>query len=165
MFKPIFVLAGNLGTTTAKTHKATYDRRCIIMDVCTLCLGISPQAIANEVPSKSVTGQETTRIGYSHLDYDDLHLSAKTCSMCALLFKELKGSQLKPHRKPHTIRLTPDSTRKDRTTPYGIAGMTAEVLNSNFRAYFNVFALPGEYLAKFNFAQFAGFSSRVRYKA
>jgi len=94
----------------------------------------------DERPHVLPSGIETTQSGYRHLAaYEALTESAKTCPMCALLQRELKGGGLKQGRE-HSIILMGDIHR---STPYNIAGIVAVVTNSDLRAYLNVFSDPG----------------------
>jgi hypothetical protein len=87
------------------------------------------------------------KMGYQHLaNYEDLALSAQSCSLCALLHSSIKstgGKGLKPHRKPHSIILMSGTSTGNNYWPSGVASMTALVTNSDLRGNYNVWALPG----------------------
>jgi len=117
------------------------------MALCELCQKISPETLTAEWPHKLPSGLDATGSGYKHLaNFEDLPQSARGCSLCKLLLDNLQGPtmKLKAHRKPHSIILMSDTHRSDRTAPCGVAGMTALVQNSDLRAYFHVYALPGK---------------------
>src|SRR5436190_7772870 len=120
------------------------------MDLCDLCQGISPQALTAERSYPIANDPDNTRCGYDHLErFEGLPQSAENCTMCMMLLDELGDPDVrhKAQRKPHRIVLMADTHRADQRAPCGVAGMMALVTKSKLRAYFHLFALPGEYFA------------------
>ena len=116
-----------------------------IMQLCQICLNISPEALVAERPDTLFNGRAVTASGYLHHEYEYLDISARDCKLCKILLDSLGDTKnLKPHRKPHTVILMADTHRSDHSAPSRVAGMIARVKNSSLTAHFQVYAWPGQ---------------------